>query len=283
MQELLSSSLFLCTYGAYNLNQILKIPSDVAAKYNKIVTPGFKKQLEEKQLIELYCESACYLYGAVPLEQLIKIYNQYEPKPISEDEFKQIACDLIDTRMMIYFKDVYLISSEFIDGEEEDFYKGLLEDQGDCTYYIPKDREEFLNYGRFDYQEPDENTEKFLLFLLEKYKLGPNQAFMIFQSIQQEMRMNTPICGLTESMTEYLEESGKKINNFKQIKELEDQLKKMRNHTRLLCYRGHTPAEINSAKSSQKIISFPAGKKVYPNDPCPCGSGKKYKHCCGRK
>ena len=23
-------------------------------------------------------------------------------------------------------------------------------------------------------------------------------------------------------------------------------------------------------------------KKVYPNDPCPCGSGKKYKQCCGR-
>ncbi len=24
-------------------------------------------------------------------------------------------------------------------------------------------------------------------------------------------------------------------------------------------------------------------KKIFPNDPCPCGSGKKYKHCCGRK
>ena len=23
-------------------------------------------------------------------------------------------------------------------------------------------------------------------------------------------------------------------------------------------------------------------KKVYPNDPCPCGSGKKYKNCCGK-
>ena len=23
-------------------------------------------------------------------------------------------------------------------------------------------------------------------------------------------------------------------------------------------------------------------KKIYPNDPCPCGSGKKYKKCCGR-
>jgi preprotein translocase subunit SecA len=24
-------------------------------------------------------------------------------------------------------------------------------------------------------------------------------------------------------------------------------------------------------------------KKIYPNDPCPCGSGKKYKNCHGRK
>ena len=25
------------------------------------------------------------------------------------------------------------------------------------------------------------------------------------------------------------------------------------------------------------------GKKVYPNDSCPCGSGKKYKNCCKGK
>jgi uncharacterized protein YchJ len=24
------------------------------------------------------------------------------------------------------------------------------------------------------------------------------------------------------------------------------------------------------------------GKKIGLNDPCPCGSGKKYRHCCGR-
>jgi len=24
-------------------------------------------------------------------------------------------------------------------------------------------------------------------------------------------------------------------------------------------------------------------KKIMPNDPCPCGSGKKFKQCCGRK
>ena len=24
-------------------------------------------------------------------------------------------------------------------------------------------------------------------------------------------------------------------------------------------------------------------RKIYPNAPCPCGSGKKYKKCCGKK
>ena len=33
-------------------------------------------------------------------------------------------------------------------------------------------------------------------------------------------------------------------------------------------------------KSSTTIVK---DEKVYPNDPCPCGSGKKYKKCCGRK
>jgi len=33
-------------------------------------------------------------------------------------------------------------------------------------------------------------------------------------------------------------------------------------------------------KSSTTVVKE---AKVYPNDPCPCGSGKKYKKCCGKK
>ena len=32
-------------------------------------------------------------------------------------------------------------------------------------------------------------------------------------------------------------------------------------------------------KKSGTIVK---GPKIYPNDPCPCGSGKKYKKCHGR-
>ncbi len=39
----------------------------------------------------------------------------------------------------------------------------------------------------------------------------------------------------------------------------------------------------NKDDSVQKGPVKRENAKVYPNDPCPCGSGKKYKQCCGRK
>ncbi len=41
----------------------------------------------------------------------------------------------------------------------------------------------------------------------------------------------------------------------------------------------HGNNSYNENKISEPII---IGKKVGRNEPCPCGSGKKYKKCCGR-
>ena len=41
------------------------------------------------------------------------------------------------------------------------------------------------------------------------------------------------------------------------------------------------PAAVMPNGAKGKIVS--GSRKIYPNDPCPCGSGKKYKKCCGRK
>lgn len=35
-------------------------------------------------------------------------------------------------------------------------------------------------------------------------------------------------------------------------------------------------------KEQKESTTIRVGKKVGRNDPCPCGSGKKYKHCCGK-
>jgi preprotein translocase subunit SecA len=37
-----------------------------------------------------------------------------------------------------------------------------------------------------------------------------------------------------------------------------------------------------AAAAVEKAKPVRVGPKVGRNDPCPCGSGKKYKHCCGK-
>ena len=66
-------------------------------------------------------------------------------------------------------------------------------------------------------------------------------------------------------------------NNFsltkKQFENVYNIIDKYKNDIPIWIYNGYTKREVNS---------MPKEKKVGRNDPCPCGSGKKYKQCCGK-
>ena len=52
-------------------------------------------------------------------------------------------------------------------------------------------------------------------------------------------------------------------------------------------FEGKTPAEVSqenpSLASFKKVETYRRSEpRIGRNDPCPCGSGKKYKKCCGR-
>lgn len=77
----------------------------------------------------------------------------------------------------------------------------------------------------------------------------------------------------------------------KELNELIDALTGFINHTPLWELKGWTPAEVRNmnlepepqpeAPSRQQSLFDRDFIKVGRNDPCPCGSGKKYKKCCG--
>ena len=59
-------------------------------------------------------------------------------------------------------------------------------------------------------------------------------------------------------------------NNFKELTSI---INKYKNDIPIWVFNGYTKKEVNS---------IPREKKIGRNDSCPCGSGKKYKKCCGR-
>lgn len=62
-----------------------------------------------------------------------------------------------------------------------------------------------------------------------------------------------------------------------------DTKKTTRSSTPIIGVAPHVMNVMQSGQAPVTPINRPvSNKKIYPNEPCPCGSGKKYKKCCGR-
>lgn len=90
--------------------------------------------------------------------------------------------------------------------------------------------------------------------------------------------------GSLQEAVEYLEELGLMKDEDK-AEAIVPVLAAFNNETHLWQLKGHTPAELMEKSGQGRIIPFDQVRKpkVGRNDPCPCGSGKKYKNCCLRK
>lgn len=76
------------------------------------------------------------------------------------------------------------------------------------------------------------------------------------------------------------------FDGMKQAEKMMRLIVDVQNNTRQWTNYGHTPNELHPSDKSN-LLPFPSvhpvhSQKIGRNDPCPCGSGKKYKKCCGR-
>lgn len=271
-EEMMNRSLFLSTYGGFlPYYNFYNVPLDVQAKYEQIMTDDIRKQMNEIQYFYDICHSSIYLYGVVSLSELTTIYNTYGETSLSERELQNKVSELITRDEIFVLIDDYLMDERL---EEENLYVDVLEEQKKMERYLPDDRDTFLSFGRNGIQEPDEDTVFFLEYLMKEANLDYAHGILAFYLIQEAIRMNQDDMELLGILSDL----GCALDRQKKFDKAEQMLKKISNRTRKWDLNGHTSMELNRG-----IVEFPIGKRVYPNDPCPCGSGKKYKHCCGKK
>ena len=270
-KEVVEDSWFLCCYGAFiEEAEFYLVPLDVQNLYEKAMTPEFRRALEDEAEFKSICDSALYLYGVISLSKFTEIYNFYAQTPLSEA--------MIVKKLKIYKKENtdiairgdYLMHTMLL---EEDLYKDVLEFQDNLEPYLPQEKEEFLEYGEYDCQQPDADTEFFVNYLQNALELSYPQAMIYFYAIQEMVRMN-------RDDEEIMEPFMDKLHSPKAWKKAETMVNRFAKSVRKWDFCGHTFYEVHQ---QNKIIEFPTKSKIYPNDPCPCGSGKKYKHCCAKK
>ena len=272
-----------------------EVPNEVVSVYRQIRTPELQEKCRQFSWMRS-CESMMGLiYAIAPLKIVYRMYRRRDGFKVSYEDFLKILKELTDKEDLCIIKGDKLVWSAVL---QDDLYERIEEFQGDRDFYIPT-VEEILDYAKNGYPSQDPSYKKLASFLRDELQVEDEKLEELLYIVYKEFSMD----GMLSDIMEEFKERGIVFESEYQTEKFASIMTEVNNNTRMLDFRGYTPNEINRSSvqnivpvapamqsfvpmgnvPTNNMINIQPKKKVYPNDPCPCGSGKKYKKCCGRK
>lgn len=258
------------TYISENKVYIV-MPNEIKDVVKKINFKELDVKQERYRNVQEYLLAFSNLYGIFEIEFFMNIFNDNNDEKLDEKEFLYILDKFAGSLGMVEFDDERVIHQALLVNEGE--YETLQELREGKEYKIlPK--EELLKYADEDYVELTEEHIKLKKFLNE-------------MCVDTELAQETfeDICmGLVDSDFDIqrvlfeLDRRKIEIKSKKQLEEIVKLVANVSNNSRKWSNKGFTPKELSLRK-----LNVNANKKIVGrNEPCICGSGKKYKKCCGK-
>jgi hypothetical protein len=172
---------------------------------------------------------------------------------------------------LVVSEDSFPTDIEDIDTKIEEFRKAQSED----PRWYPSTRNELFAWADVDSFEctpESDKVEKLLKRICDddgKYE-SAEALFATYNLLTQSLP--------PETLCDYLVERDilPKLSD-KSKRELVDAIDAWSEIVHMAAFNGNTIKDLRMAAAAQ-----PKVPKVGRNEPCPCGSGKKFKHCCGR-
>lgn len=264
----------------------------------------------EIDLIHTYMDAAARLYGLISLAKLREIYND-QNKAVDPATFIQVAAlldcedndyEIIERTDVPNHLEEALEAGEiaadylFVDDPETSLRDLRRQQKGKQYKILPK--EEFLRYADPDYY-PDTPARRAMLKYLQRRagKLSlPVETFCT--CIQEVIVIDAPM----QEVINIVEAEGLVFNKHWDIGEFAALYQNLNNSTPKHANCGYTPDEMFAMSDRGKKLAERIAPKnqmslfdeplVKPkptivrtpscNGPCPCGSGRKYKNCCGK-
>ena len=208
--------------------------------------------------------ASLHLYGIVTFKQLIRLFKKYYDMDITVEEITDfLGASPYD--ITINGEDGEIV----IDDMNDEQYQMVRRLQGDRPYYEP----EFAKFIKFsDPNFIDESVHHTELrnWIAENTEAPKEQHRNIYISLLQLIMRGAN----QDEVIQYLVSLGVEFKDEGERRRFFDNIAGIVNNTRHFKFRGHKESELQTKTIVREI-------KVGRNDPCPCGSGKKYKKCCG--
>ncbi len=248
------------------------MPLVIKEVFLKIHTKKFCKEREDFQKIWKYCVACANLYGAITPDKVSELYKEHYRRIVTAKQIVE-AMDAFSCRSDIAaIKNGHIVNGFMFESGNVD---ALIKEQRDKTYYMPE-KEELLRYADPRYYEKTPQLEKLEEHIRKNYTKDEEKIQEFLDSIMFVIQIN----GSFQDQMRVFEGFGFSAKSQKQLRQISELLMKVTNYTRMWLNRGYTPLEYTAQMEAEAHVGRSA-LKVGRNDPCPCGSGKKYKKCCG--
>ena len=251
------------------------VPDELKQAFAALKQEGFVKERDHKVLLLAYAEATVSLYGVIQMDDFVALFNkQNRHKTDVGEMFRELIGHVTEDSVFCFWED-YLVNS----GLKEDDFKTVAlyvkHGKGKPRYIPPQ--EELLYYENPGYYEETPQIEALRDYLIDFIFEDEEQAEDFVGDIYFTCVMNIPGQSLMNSFKAIVENYGLLMTE-RQVKDIYPMMMDINNNARRWVNNGFTPGEL--AQQYGYSASPPMHKKTGPNDPCPCGSGKKYKKCC---
>ena len=260
-----------------------EITEDVIAGYQNIKGEELDALRKRNSFLLACLRAAGLLYGITPMDVFAKLVKTGLDEDMDELEICTWIAEVpVEYRQYVVKNHKIYHVSLYPDDQ------GLLKLQGDGDYYIPTVKE-IWELGTLGCLEDTPEMRALCKCLVQKGKIPELEAELLCTVIQSAIMNGSGI----EDVIELLDEFGVEPTKWKQAQAITDAVMRLIENTRKAENRGFTAKEMRE-KAMRRTSVGPVAvfegapvsspqKKIYPNDPCPCGSGKKFKNCCKNK
>lgn len=304
-------------YAFINRRDELNVPVDVAKAYQRLNTPDFQQYAKKMSWLAQCLYFGENFYGIFDKDILLKMYNARKGYHISYEVLEKLCNEFPSDLTECHLEEgqKYIVA-EYL--AHTGAYKALLNMQEGKEFYIPT-AEQVLDYSKNLYLSKEPAYRDLREFFQQEIGLSDREAddltADIWENVEDEADFQDILQYLIDMCGEEL--TGRKVDqliNLLQNANNHTRLIIHRGHTPHEIMQSEirngyfeqppviVPGSTNAAKllenanaelaamglkvdfdrNAAVVSDGNAQKKIYPNDPCPCGSGKKYKKCCGR-
>jgi len=222
--------------------------------------------------LDLYAKAAVSLYGIIRRDEFVEIFNSQNEEQTTADEVYIILLPNVLKSGDYGFYKEYIV--HYVALTEFRWVDKLAQHQADKPRYIPP-KEEFLKY-EWEWYDDNKQWDKLMGFMQTAF--GTTRGF-------EEIKLSVSQTRDIKQLGAIMEKYNLVFANQEQTQGFFNALTHAMNNSRIWENKGHTPDEmikLAESKRPKEPVEFALNlpKKTEPNQPCPCGSGKKYKKCC---